>query len=151
MIAIRSAGSFKPARVCAPGSNTEDFPWRCPITVNTILQIVDVPYRIDGRNNAPVVGYPLSGWNCSGWLRLALHDLCVILVREKSYLASPHWWPRAIKVNRARNRFRRFFHRGDWARSNSLHSPLRPMRFFSICLRGEDLAKRSGRRPRMRA
>jgi len=46
------------------------------------------------------------GWNCGG--RLVLHDLCVILVRE-IVLANAS----TIKVNRARNRFRHFFHRDD--------------------------------------
>lgn len=101
---------------------TEDFR---AITVNTFPE----PCKRDYAN----CGRIPSGWNCGG--RLVLHDLCVILVRE-IVLANAS----TIKVNRARNRFRRFFHRddrGEGSRSlrdvTSPPSP-HPARFFSICL-----------------
>lgn len=80
-----------------------------------------------------------SGWYCGG--RLVLHDLCVILVRE-IVLADAS----TIKVNRARNRFRRFFHRDDRGEgSRSLRDvmlhlllPIRCASFRSAC--GRDLS-----------
>lgn len=83
------------------------------------------------------VGYPSDG-TCGG--RLVLHDLCVILVRE-IVLANAS----TIKVNRARNRFRRFFHRDDRGEgSRSLRDvtlylllPIRCASFRTAC--GRDL------------
>jgi hypothetical protein len=70
---------------------------------------------------------------------LVLHDLCVILVRE---IVPVHSDASTIKVNRAQNRFRRFFRRADRELEGS-RSPrccihlLRCARFFSILARRE--------------